>query len=44
MNLIVKCYQHQFNIMAGLRNIQSLHLTVFIHFDEYWNCFCARDE
>ncbi len=34
-----------FNILviAGLYNILSLHLTVFIHFEEYWICFCAGE-
>ncbi len=30
-------------IIAGLYNILSLHLTVFIDFDEHWMCFCAGE-
>ncbi len=30
-------------IIAGLYNILSLHLTVFIDFEEHWMCFCAGE-
>ncbi len=30
-------------IIAGLYNILSLHLTVFIDFDEHGMCFCAGE-
>ncbi len=30
-------------IIAGLHHILSLHLTVFIDFEEYWICFCAGE-
>jgi len=28
-------------IIAGLCNLVSI--SVFIHFEEYWICFCARE-
>ncbi len=31
-------------IIADLHHIQSLHLTVFIDFEEYWICFVQVDE
>ncbi len=28
-------------IIAGVRNILSLHFTILIHFDEYYVCVCV---